>query len=61
MNIGTFIAKIDFDIPNMKAFVMGIPVSFTISEIGYNQLGVTTANKPSGFVHPYFEWKIINS
>jgi lipopolysaccharide transport system ATP-binding protein len=58
LNIGNYIAKIDFDIPTVRGIIMGIPVSFTISELVYNQLGNTVANRPAGIVHPFLEWEI---
>ena len=58
LNLGTLIAKVDFDIPKTKALLMDIPVSFTVSELAFNQLGITATNRPAGVVHPYMEWEI---
>lgn len=58
LNLGTLIAKIDFDVPKTKALLMDIPVSFTVSELAFNQLGITSTNRPAGVVHPYMEWEI---
>jgi lipopolysaccharide transport system ATP-binding protein len=60
LNAGKYIAKIDFDIPKTRAIIMDLAVEFTISELMFNQLGVTVAHKPAGVVHPYLEWEIIN-
>ncbi|GAA4753252.1 ABC transporter ATP-binding protein [Flavisolibacter ginsenosidimutans] len=58
LNLGTLIAKVDFDIPKTKAILMDIPVSFTVSELAFNQLGITATNRPAGVVHPYMKWEI---
>lgn len=58
LNLGTLVAKVDFDIPKMKALLMDIPVSFTVSELAFNQLGITMGNRPAGVVHPYLEWEV---
>ena len=58
LNAGNYVGRIDFDIPKMKPILMGTGFSFTISELMYNQLGITIASRPAGIVHPYLEWKI---
>jgi lipopolysaccharide transport system ATP-binding protein len=58
LNAGNYIARIDFDVPRKRALVMGLPVTFTISELMYNQLGITNASKPAGIIHPYLTWNV---
>jgi lipopolysaccharide transport system ATP-binding protein len=58
LNAGNYILVVDFDIPQQKAIIMGLNVMFTISELIYNQLGITIASKPAGIVHPFLEWEI---
>ncbi|HVF81367.1 MAG TPA: hypothetical protein VM884_05515, partial [Flavisolibacter sp.] len=60
LNLGNYIAMIDFDVPKIKAILMGLPVTFSISELSYNQLGITIANRPTGVIHPFLEWEIKN-
>ncbi len=60
LNAGNYIARVDFDIPFVKAFFIGLPITFTISELIYNQLGVTIASRPPGVIHPFINWKIQN-
>jgi hypothetical protein len=59
LNLGTYLATIDFDIPKVKALVMDLPMAFTISELSFNQLGITIANRPAGVVHPLLNWDIL--
>lgn len=59
LNLGAHIATIDFDIPRMRALIMTLPVSFTISELSFNQLGITTTNRPAGVVHPFLDWQVL--
>jgi lipopolysaccharide transport system ATP-binding protein len=58
LNAGNYIARIDFDIPFNKAYFIGLPITFTISELIYNQLGVTIASRPPGVIHPFIQWEI---
>jgi lipopolysaccharide transport system ATP-binding protein len=60
LNAGNYMTRIDFDIPKTKPIIMGLRVPFTISELIYNQLGVTMASKPAGIIHPYLNWEVIN-
>lgn len=60
LNLGTHVATVDFDIPRMRALIMSLPVSFTISELSFNQLGITTTNRPAGVVHPFLEWEVVS-
>jgi lipopolysaccharide transport system ATP-binding protein len=59
LNLGSHIATIDFDVPRQRAIIMTLPVSFTISELSFNQLGITTGNRPAGVVHPKLDWEFI--
>lgn len=59
LNLGSHTATIDFDVPRMRAIVMTLPVSFTISELSFNQLGITTTNRPAGVVHPFLDWQVL--
>ncbi|HUC79691.1 MAG TPA: ABC transporter ATP-binding protein [Flavisolibacter sp.] len=59
LNLGAHTATIDFDVPRMRAIVMTLPVSFTISELSFNQLGITTTNRPAGVVHPFLDWQVL--
>jgi hypothetical protein len=43
----------------MRAIVMTLPVTFTISELAFNQLGITTTNRPAGVVHPFLDWQVL--
>ena len=61
LNVGSYIAVVDFDVPQVKSIVMGLSVTFTVSELIYNQLGITIAHKPTGLVHPFLEWEINQS
>ncbi|MEO7534679.1 MAG: ABC transporter ATP-binding protein [Ferruginibacter sp.] len=58
LNLGNYIAIIDFDVPRIKAIMMGLSVTFSITELSYNQLGITIANRPAGVIHPFLEWEI---
>lgn len=58
LNAGVYVASIDFDVPVTRGIINGLKVVFTISELIYNQLGITMANKPAGVVHPYLEWEV---
>lgn len=58
LNAGRYIARIDFEVPKIKALITGISISFTISELIYNQLGITIASKPPGVIHPYLNWEV---
>jgi lipopolysaccharide transport system ATP-binding protein len=58
LNVGNYIAIIDFDVPRIKAIMMGLSVTFSISELSHNQLGIIMGNRPSGVVHPFLEWEI---
>ena len=60
LNAGIYIANIDFDIPVTRAIILGIPVSFTISELMFNQMGITKASKPYGVIHPFLNWEVKN-
>ena len=61
LNAGNFIASVDFDIPFVKAFFIGLPITFTISELIFNQLGLTIASRPPGVIHPMLKWEIQDS
>ena len=58
LNLGNYIVVIDFDIPKIKQVLMGLSVTFSITELSYNQLGITIANRPTGVIHPYLEWEV---
>jgi lipopolysaccharide transport system ATP-binding protein len=58
LNAGNYVASIDFDIPLSRAIIIGLPVTFTISELLYNQLGLTIASRPPGVIHPFLNWEI---
>ncbi|MFT3846461.1 MAG: ABC transporter ATP-binding protein [Lacibacter sp.] len=58
LNAGVYVASVDFDVPVTRGIINGLKVVFTISELIYNQLGITMANKPAGVVHPYLEWEV---
>ena len=59
LNLGTHFVTIDFDVPKQRAIIMTLPVSFTVSELSFNQLGITTTNRPAGVVHPYLDWQVV--
>jgi lipopolysaccharide transport system ATP-binding protein len=58
LNAGNYNALIDFDIPRRRALIMGLPVTFTVTELIYNQLGITNASKPAGVIHPFLNWEV---
>jgi len=58
LNAGVYAATVDFDVPITRSIIMSLPVSFTISELIYNQLGNTYASKPGGVVHPFLKWEV---
>lgn len=57
-NTGNYVAQIDFDIPKTKAVIMGLSVTFSISETSFNQLGIVTSLRPPGIIHPFLSWTI---
>jgi len=57
LNAGNNIERVDFDIPFTKAFFIGLPITFTISELIYNQFGLTIASRTPGVVHPFINWE----
>lgn len=59
LNLGAHVATIDFDVPRQRALIMTLPVSFTISELSFNQLGITNTNRPAGVVHPFLDWQVL--
>ena len=59
LNLGVHVATIDFDIPKTRALIVTLPVSFTISELSFNQLGITMTNRPAGVVHPFLDWQVL--
>jgi lipopolysaccharide transport system ATP-binding protein len=58
LNVSRYFISVDIDIPKSKAIVLNQTVSFTISELIHNQLGMTIARKPSGVIHPVYSWTI---
>lgn len=58
LNTGRYYAKIDFDVPKIRSYISGLSISFTISELIYNQLGITNASKPGGVIHPFLNWEV---
>ncbi len=61
LNAGNYIARVDFDVPMTRPIIMGLRVPFTISELIFNQLGVTMASKPAGIIHPYLSWEVLHN
>lgn len=58
MNTGSYVATLDFEIPQERLIIPDQSVSFKISELSVNQLGVTIAARPLGVVHPLLDWTI---
>jgi lipopolysaccharide transport system ATP-binding protein len=58
MTTGNYVATLDFEIPLERQLLGGKSVSFQISELSVNQLGVTMAAKPLGAVHPLLDWVV---
>jgi lipopolysaccharide transport system ATP-binding protein len=58
LNVSKYFISVDIDIPMTSAIVIGKTVSFTISELMSNELGITMARKPSGVIHPVYGWTI---
>lgn len=59
LNMGNYTIHVDFDVPKTRALLTDFTISFTIAELIFNQLGFTHASKPSGIIHPFIQWEII--
>jgi lipopolysaccharide transport system ATP-binding protein len=58
LNIGSYVLKIDIDIPLEKPLIMEQSISFDIHDLSENFLGKTIALRPTGIIHPKLVWKI---
>jgi lipopolysaccharide transport system ATP-binding protein len=58
LNIGTYILRVDIDIPLERSMIMEQFIEFDIHELTENFLGKTYALRPLGIIHPRLFWAI---
>lgn len=58
LNGGKYIAEVHFEIPRIKDIISNLSVSFEVSELTFNALGVTLSKYPGGIIHPKLNWTV---
>lgn len=58
LNGGKHIAEVHFEIPGVKDILSNLSVSFELSELAFNSLGITLSRYPGGVIHPKLDWTI---
>ncbi|WP_442918158.1 ABC transporter ATP-binding protein [Magnetococcus sp. PR-3] len=58
MNLGTYEASVNMEVPMERGIIMDQRVNFTYHELSVNQLGRTRGAKPPGLLHPLLAWEI---
>ena len=58
LNVTRYYVSVDVDIPLNRSIVANKSISFTIDELMVNDLGLTIARKPSGVIHPVYNWVV---
>lgn len=56
LTTGRYNVTLDFEIPMERSVAPSLTLSFEVTELSHNQLGVTMAAKPLGVVHPALTW-----
>jgi lipopolysaccharide transport system ATP-binding protein len=59
LNAHKYLIKVVVDVPKDRVVIPQTEtVSFTISELEYDQLGISLSGVPGGLIHPKLEWQV---
>ena len=58
LNIGKYVASVDYDIPLAASLLPENRVGFYVEELSANHLGLTHSPRPAGAIHPKLDWTI---
>lgn len=58
LNLGRYIAQVDFEVPFVASIFSGLEVGFEVAELAINHLGPTSNPRPPGAIHPSLHWDV---